>query len=93
MPSTSMGMKTSDSRVNVTPTTSAPSSSKVTANTAHGAKVSMPERNKPSGWVTFGGGGSRTGGDMRTEEYGKSGQQQKHPTPVFSIPRTMPKRK
>ena len=89
-----MGMDRSDSRIHVTPKTSHPKSSKLIANTAHGASMTVPGGNKPDGWATLRGskGMGTPGGPMMAEEYGKgSGQMQKHPTPSFSIPRTKPK--
>jgi len=52
--------------------------------------MEVPGGNRPDGWTTFGGGGGKTGGGFRSDEYGKSGQKQTHPTPSFSIPRTKP---
>lgn len=87
---TTMGMSTSKSRINVEPSTKEPKASKVISGSAHGA--SMEPRGTPDGWAKGYGGPGNTKQGMRTEEYGKSGQMQKHPTPKFSIPRKMPEK-
>lgn len=88
---TTMGLSTSGSRINVKPTTSTPPSSKVTANTAHGASMEPRKGNKPDGWAA-GYGGGNTGGSMRSEDYGKSGQKQAMPSLSFNPKGKSPKR-
>lgn len=82
---TMTGGPESHSRINLTPKTSDPPSSKVTASTAHGA--SMEQRGSPDGWTTFGhGAGSARG--MFLDDYGKSGQKQRMPSLSFAPGRT-----
>lgn len=85
-----MGLSTSNSRVNVTPTTKAPPSSKVTASSAHGASMEPRSGNKPDGWAGNLGGGARTALPMRSEEYGKSGKEQAKPSLEFGCKGSKP---
>lgn len=79
----SAGFETSKSRVNLTPTTKTPPSSKVIASSAHGASMEPRSGNKPSGWAGNLGGGDTAKG-MCSEEYAKSGKEQKKPALEFS---------
>lgn len=85
-----MFAKESSSRINLSPTTSKPKSSKVVSNSAHGA--SMETRGSPDGWAAGFGGSGNTKQGMCTEEWGKSGKQQKTPSLKFDIPRKMPEK-
>jgi hypothetical protein len=88
---TTMGMSTSKSRISLSPKTSAPPSSKVTENSAHGAKMDPRTHNKPDGWAA-GYGGGNTAGSMCSEEYGKSGQKQTMPSLSFNPKDKIPRK-
>lgn len=86
MAKSTMGMSTSGSRVNFTPTTSAPPSSKVMSNTAHGVKMDPRTNNKPDGWAAGYGGGNTVQG-MRLETFPRGKVQQADMNPKGSMPR------
>jgi len=87
---TSMGCSTSKSRVNWPNADKDPPKDKLVSNTAHGAKMGLPERNRPDGWATFGG-GNGPHEHMRLDNYGKSGRQQTRPSISFNTDMQKPK--
>lgn len=86
MAKSTMGTSTSSSRINLTPTTSAPSPSKVISNTAHGVKMDPRTNNKPGGWAAGYGGGNTAQG-MRLETFPKGSVKQANMNPCGPMPR------